>query len=181
MKANPRRLAAVPSLSRKLVAGAPLTALAVLAACVPAPPQVPPSVPRPSPTQQAQPPAPPPANWQDAPQTPGDWRMTGPGTAAFADGLVTLRCNRQAGTVTLALPRAGGASSPALVVRTSDTARTLPASAGATGLSVDIPARDSLLDAMAFSKGRFALEAPGTATLYVPSWTEVTRVVQDCR
>ncbi|WP_242526081.1 hypothetical protein [Novosphingobium sp. KA1] len=179
MKANPRRLAAVPSFSRKLVAGAPLTALAVLAACVPAPPQVPPSVPRPAASQQPQPPAPPPANWQDAPQTPGDWRMTGPGAATFADGLVTLRCNRQAGTVTLT--RAGSASSPALVVRTSDTARTLAASAGATGLSVDIPARDSLLDAMAFSKGRFALEAPGTATLYVPSWTEVSRVVQDCR
>lgn len=179
MKANPRRLAAVPSFSRKLVASAPLAALAVLAACVPAPPQVPPSAPRPTPTQAPQPPAPPPANWQDAPQTPGDWRMTAPGTATFANGLVTLRCNRQAGTVTLS--RAGAANTPTLVIRTSDTARTLAASASTAGLSVDIPARDTLLDSMAFSKGRFALEAPGTATLYVPSWAEVSRVIQDCR
>ena len=179
MKANPRRLAAVPSFSRKLVASAPLAALAVLTACVPAPQQVPPSAPRPAPTRPSPPPAPPPANWQDAPQTPGDWRMTGPGTATFANGLVTLRCNRQAGTVTLF--RAGPASAPTLVVRTSDTARTLPATAGTTGLSVDLPARDALLDSMAFSKGRFALEAPGAATLYVPSWAEVSRVIQDCR
>lgn len=178
MKANPRRLAADPSFPRKLVASAPLTVLALLAACVPAP-QAPPPAPRPVQTQAPQPPAPPPANWQDAPQTPGDWRMTAPGSATFADGLVTLRCNRQAGTVTLA--RAGAASTPTLIVRTSDMARTLAATAGTTGLSVDIPARDALLDALAFSKGRFALEAPGAATLYIPSWTEVSRVVQDCR
>ncbi|WP_395332222.1 hypothetical protein WBP06_04385 [Novosphingobium sp. BL-8H] len=178
MKANPRRLAADPSFPRKLAASAPLTALALLAACVPAP-KAPPPAPRPMPTQAPPPPAPPPANWQDAPQTPGDWRMIAPGNATFADGLVTLRCNRQAGTVTLT--RAGAASAPTLVVRTSDTARTLPATAGTTGLSATLQARDALLDSMAFSKGRFAIETPGAATLYVPSWTEVSRVVEDCR
>ncbi|WP_395395532.1 hypothetical protein WBP07_08645 [Novosphingobium sp. BL-8A] len=178
MKANPRRLAADPSFPRKLVASAPLTVLALLAACVPAP-KAPPPTPRPVPTQAPPPAAPPPASWQDAPQTAGDWRMTAPGTATFADGLVTLRCNRQAGTVTLA--RSGSASAPSLTVRTSESARTLAASATTTGLSVDLPARDGLLDSMAFSKGRFAIEAPGTATLYVPSWTEVSRVVEDCR
>ena len=44
-----------------------------------------------------------------------------------------------------------------------------------------VPARDPLLDAMAFSKGRFAVEVAGLPTLYVPSYPEVTRVVEDCR
>ena len=44
-----------------------------------------------------------------------------------------------------------------------------------------MPARDPLLDAMAFSKGRFALEVAGLPTLYVPSYPEVTRVIEDCR
>lgn len=179
MKANPRRLAADPSFPRKLAASAALTALAMVAACVPAP-KAPPPAPRPAPTNAPPPrPAPPPANWQDAPQTPGDWRITAPGSATFADGLVTLRCNRQAGTVTLT--RSGAAAAASLVVRTSDTARTLPATATTSGLSADLPARDPLLDSIAFSKGRFAVEAPGTATLYVPSWTEVSRVIEDCR
>ena len=44
-----------------------------------------------------------------------------------------------------------------------------------------VPARDPLLDAMAFSKGRFAIEIAGLPTLYAPSWAEVTRVIEDCR
>ncbi|TCM15050.1 hypothetical protein EDF56_11197 [Novosphingobium sp. PhB165] len=179
MKANPRRLAAVPSFPRKLVASAPLTALALLAACVSAPqPPAPPPRPAPAPVTR---PAPPPADWRDAPQTPGDWSMTAPGTATFAGGLFTMRCNRPAGTVTLI--RAGNAASApgSLTVRTSDVARALTATPVAGGLAVDVPARDALLDAMAFSKGRFAIETAGTATLYIPSWTEVSRVVEDCR
>jgi hypothetical protein len=34
---------------------------------------------------------------------------------------------------------------------------------------------------MAFSRGRFAIETAGLPTLYVPSWPEVSRVVEDCR
>jgi hypothetical protein len=44
-----------------------------------------------------------------------------------------------------------------------------------------VPAQDPLLDAMAFSKGRFAVESAGLATLYVPPYPEVTRVIEDCR
>jgi hypothetical protein len=46
---------------------------------------------------------------------------------------------------------------------------------------VVLPARDALLDAIAFSRGRFALEAAGLETLYLPSYPEISRVVQDCR
>lgn len=40
---------------------------------------------------------------------------------------------------------------------------------------------DPLLDAMALSKGRFAVEVEGLPTLYLPSWAEVSRVIEDCR
>ena len=39
----------------------------------------------------------------------------------------------------------------------------------------------SLLDAMAFSSGRFAVDLPGRSVLYLPSWPEVSRVIEDCR
>ena len=42
-------------------------------------------------------------------------------------------------------------------------------------------ASDPMLDAMAFSRGRFALEVAGLPTLYVPSWPEISRVIEDCR
>ncbi len=48
-------------------------------------------------------------------------------------------------------------------------------------MAVAIPARDPILDAMALTKGRFAIEAQGTQTLYIPAWAEVTRVIEDCR
>ena len=44
-----------------------------------------------------------------------------------------------------------------------------------------VPARDPLLDAMAFSRGRFAVEVSGGPTLVVPAYPEVTRVIEDCR
>ena len=44
-----------------------------------------------------------------------------------------------------------------------------------------IDARDPLLDAIAFSKGRFVVDVVGLPTLYVPSFPEVTRVIEDCR
>jgi len=44
-----------------------------------------------------------------------------------------------------------------------------------------LSARDPLLDAIAFSRGRFALEAAGLETLYLPAWPELSRVIEDCR
>ena len=48
-------------------------------------------------------------------------------------------------------------------------------------VATTLNANDRLLDAMALSKGRFAVEVPGLPTLYIPSWAEVTRVIEDCR
>lgn len=44
-----------------------------------------------------------------------------------------------------------------------------------------VDADDPILDAMAITKGRFAIETPGLPTLYIPAWVEVSRVIEDCR
>jgi hypothetical protein len=46
---------------------------------------------------------------------------------------------------------------------------------------VSLSPRDALLDAMAFSRGRFIVEQPGQPSLVVPAWAEFGRVVEDCR
>lgn len=69
-------------------------------------------------------------------------------------------------------------------IRTETTERLLtanPSSDGRPLLIVELAAQDRLLDAMAFSRGRFAVETGGLPTLYLPAWAEVTRVIEDCR
>lgn len=168
-----------------------LAALAILSACaaprkpgsasLPAPP------PRPVATAM---PAPPPPDWRDAALTPGNWSFE-PGangsTARFgldaAAPLASLRCDGAAGRI--ALQRAGAAPGPVpLTVTTSTATRAFTATpiAGTTpqlGLSFGV--RDPVLDAMAFSRGRFAIEVAGLPTLYLPAWPEVGRVIEDCR
>jgi hypothetical protein len=157
---------------------APLAPLILIAACVPrAEPQAPPPAPpppAPAPTPSPAPaPAPAPADWEDAPQTPGDWTYAN-GTATFGlpgQPRLTMTCAGSA--VRIAVP---GAAAALLTIRTETATRAVQARGGAAAL----PARDSLLDAMAFSKGRFAVEGGGQA-LYVPAWPEVSRVIEDCR
>ncbi|MBW6527293.1 hypothetical protein KZ813_10620 [Sphingomonas sp. RHCKR7] len=146
----------------------------------PAPAPTPAPVPAPAPTP---PPAPPAADWQDWPRTPGTWRYArapGGSTASFGAGaaVVTARCDRDARTVTLT--RVGGVPAP-FTIRTSATARTLPAAAVAGGAAATLAASDRLLDAMVFSRGRFTLEQPGAAPLVLPPWAELARVIEDCR
>ncbi len=165
----------------------------MLGSCVGEPRQAP----RPAPTQAprpvpARPAPPPPADWRDAPITAGDWSWrpeTNGSIAAFAQGteapLMALRCDRTRATVTLL--RRGSAAGPVPVtVQTTSGGRAFqgdPVAAGGTAgmLAVTLPARDPLLDAIAFSRGRIAVQASGLQTLYVPAWSEPARVVEDCR
>jgi hypothetical protein len=157
-----------------------LTALPLIimaTACVPraAPPApVPVPAPTPAPTPTPRPlPAPTVSNWEDAPQTPGDWTYAG-GVARFGlPGQPRLEFRCTGGAVAVAFL---GASADLLTFRTETTERSVPASAGVASLS----ARDPLLDAIAFSKGRFAVEA-GSGTLYPPAYPEISRVLEDCR
>ena len=169
-----------------------LTAIAFLSACTaqrkPPPPAALPAPP-PRPVASAMP-AQPPADWRDAPQTPGTWRYetaAGESQASFgadaATALTTLRCDRGAGQI--ALQRAGAAPGPVpLTITTSVATRAFTATpqAGPTPqLALFLAARDPVLDAMAFSRGRFVIEVVGLPTLYLPAWPEVGRVIEDCR
>jgi hypothetical protein len=166
-----------------------------LAACVPAPPKPTPAptpAPAPTPVRAAPPPAPAApsySNWMDAPLTPGDWRYAG-GLANFGETpsapRLTMRCD---GRGQVEIGYFGSATEPlSMTIRTEAMERTVAdvsqasvAASGSPPVVGRVPARDPLLDAMAFSKGRFALEVSGQPALYVPAYPEVTRVIEDCR
>jgi len=176
---------------RRLPLAAGCVALACLAlpGCVPPAPQPTPA-PAPAPAPPGAPPPPPPpspptfSNWMDAPQTPGDWRyapLGSGGRASFTDPAGTVLFEMVcSGSRQVTLARAGAAAS-AMVVRSESTERSLPATTANGAAVASLSAQDPLLDAMAFSKGRFAIEAGGAAPLFLPAWPEVTRVIEDCR
>ena len=166
-----------------------LAALLALAGCVapsePVPSAAPP-VPLPA-RAPAPPPAPrpaPSADWRDWPLSPGSWsyRRDTPGSvAAFgavgAAPVLTLRCDAGAGRVLLSRPGAApGAAS--VTIRTSSMVRALTLSPQA---EASLGARDGLIDAMGFSRGRFIVEMAGQPPLVVPAWAEILRVAEDCR
>jgi hypothetical protein len=145
-------------------------------------------VPTPTPTPT---PAPTYSNWIDAPQTPGDWSYSDGGAftyAAFgidaAHPLFGLRCDRANHLVSLGRTSASPAAVP-MQIETETITRLFtatPREAGDTRIvRAELPAADSFLDAMALSRGRFAVEVVGEETLYLPSWPEITRVIEDCR
>ncbi len=125
----------------------------------------------------------------DAPATPGDWfyRPQPPGSVASfgppqSEASLQLRCDPASGAIELA--RTGAATSATMTIRTETADRALTAQVVEGPLPTTVArvqARDPLLDAMAFSKGRFAVEVAGLSPLYVPAWPEVTRVIEDCR
>lgn len=173
----------------KLVHALGVTLALALSACVPPPSPAPPVQQRPSPAPAPPPPVPVHSNWMDAPATQGDWSYRpapGGGTALFGDSAsgarFTMRCDTMARTIILS--RAGQGSGGQMVVRTESQTRSLAAKAIVSPLpaiEAKLAASDRLLDAMALSKGRFAVEVAGMPTLYLPSWAEVTRVIEDCR
>ncbi len=134
-------------------------------------------------------------DWLDAPATPGDWRYGAQGggatQASFGGGAgqtrLTLRCDLASRRVALALTRAGDASGPLqsgpaqLRIRTEFAERLLEARPADGAVTAELAASDPLLDAIAFTKGRFAVETAGQEPLYVPAYPEISRVIEDCR
>lgn len=172
-----------------------LLSIAITVGCVPqretpapAPqPQQRPVTPAPRPA----PPPPPPAaaDWRDLPLTPGSWFYRDEGTASAAvfgppnsEASFIVRCDRAARQVTLS--REGATNGGNMTIRTSAGARNLLVSARTDPLpyvSGNLPANDRFLDSIAFSRGRFTVEVPGTPMLVLPAWAEPSRVVEDCR
>ena len=194
------------SSSRHVIARALLFSGALLAVgCVPAPDSTP--APTPAPVQTAPAPTPTPtpvaaakpkyANWMDAPRSSGDWGYSAIGgnpVAVFGERSAnrttpdpaprfTIQCLASSRQIRLSV--LGSSTGDLLTIRTETADRALrltstPESNGAMA-HVDLSARDPLLDAMALTKGRFAVETPDSPTLYLPAWAEVTRVIEDCR
>lgn len=175
-----------------------LALIAMLAACAPAQaPSAPAPLPRPASAPPPPPPIPAPAlagpaydNWIDAPQTPGEWRYGQTGAVSRASfiapsgaPLFALQCDRSTRDLVF-IVNGQARSNTALIIRTGTTERVLRLQADMTDTGVTI-ARiapdDPLLDAMAFTRGRFAVEAEGAVPLFLPSWAEVSRVIEDCR
>ena len=155
------------------------------AACAPRPePEAPPPrvdpAPRPAPTP---PPTAPARDWADRPLTAGDWAYDSDASGAhaiFGNGQFVLRCDRAGRRILLV--RQGGQGAGTMTVRTSYGARSLAAAAQAgVGLAAALPASDPLLDQIAFSRGRFSIEVPGSPQLMLPAWPETARVIEDCR
>jgi hypothetical protein len=168
---------------------------ASLAGCssTPKPQPAPPAPPPPRVVTRPAPPLPPlpapPADWRDAPRSPGDWSWQSkagrsvalygaprvPGSGAFA-----LGCNPATRNFVIAVKPT--AAPPSLItITTTSLRRALTVVREGAEVVTNLPADDPLIDAMAFSRGRFMVEMPGNAPLYLPSWPEISRVAEDCR
>ncbi|HEX4696025.1 hypothetical protein [Sphingomonas sp.] len=162
-----------------------IAALLTLAGCMtprpapmvkPAPVVTPVSRPTPIPVPLA-------ADWNDWPFTPGDWRyLQQPGSSAASFGAgaetrLTLRCDRFTHQVQLA-----GIRDAAVTVRTTSMTRTIAPTrvAGESPYAVTLAVNDPLLDAIAFSRGRFVIQQNGPP-LVLPPYAEIGRVIEDCR
>jgi hypothetical protein len=133
--------------------------------------------------------APPAKDWIDWPIAPGFWvyRQDARGSIALfgpanSDATVTLRCDKQRQRIYLA--RAGTGASGTMTIRSSLTLKSFNAvSTGGTPpyIATEIMPTDRILDAISSTRGRIALETTDMASIAVPIWSEVPRVIEDCR
>ena len=141
-------------------------------------------------------------DWRDVPLPAGDWvwvPRAGGSEARYGPGgqppIAIIVCDRAAGVVRLALPMTGPVTGPvngpmtgptrSATITTSTSTSTFVAQPEAVGvlptLAVTLPVSNRMLDAMAYSRGRFRVEIDGMAPVLLPSWSEVGRLVEDCR
>ena len=157
--------------------------LFAVSACVPQP--APPPAPAPAPVVALPAPpvtaAPQGSDWRDWPLTPGDWTWRREPTGSVAQfgtagaARLTLRCNTGRRQVVLTV---SGATPTPLTVRTTSVTRSLALQPGG---AIALASTDALLDAMAFSRGRFVIEQAGTPALVLTPYAEIGRVIEDCR
>jgi hypothetical protein len=172
-----------------------------LSACVPSPEPMPRPAPTPTPAAAPAPPPQPVAvvppttglteRWLEQPQTPGEWvyRSVAGGTASLyfdASGtpVFGMTCDDTTGRITLARNGADLPPTGEMEIRTETQTELWTVSRQETNggtFAVALEARDDFLDAMAFSRGRFAVGAWGAPPLFLPAYPEITRVIEDCR
>jgi len=166
----------------------PLLLLA-LASCSTAPP-----APVPQPTRPVAAPSPAPTalpeKWIDWPITAGAWvyRKDDRGSLALfgeanRDAIFIIRCDQSRRQ--LFLSRTGSVGEGAtMVLRASAGMASYPAgNNGATPpyTAIAVSPGDIMMDRIAYSRGRFAVETSGLEPLAIPVWPEFSRVVEDCR
>jgi hypothetical protein len=102
-------------------------------------------------------------------------------TNASAQQQLTVHCTRARRHVSIVKPATTAA--PFILIWTSSQARSAPASfdAATNRLTADFGAYDPFLDAIAFSRGRAAFGVGSGPALVVPVWSEISRVIEDCR
>jgi len=110
---------------------------------------------------------------KELPMATGLWSYfaTAGGSIATFGTHIQIRCDRNARMITISRPNGAPAT---LTVITDTMARTLPANG-------QLQATDPLLDAIAFSRGRFLLAGGTGPTIALPSWPEAARSIEDCR
>lgn len=111
----------------------------------------------------------------------------GRSTASFVspDGtvLAALACDRPTARVRVTRRGEAATSVPMALTSTFGT-RPLtsdPLQSAPGWVVAELHTNDPMLDSIAFSRGRFVLEVAGLETLYLPSWPEISRVIEDCR
>ena len=100
---------------------------------------------------------------------------------AYAQPQITIHCTRATRRVALAKP--ASAAAPFISIWTSSQSRSAPASfnPATNRLTAEFAAFDAFLDAIAFSRGRAAFSVGAAPALIVPVWSEISRVIEDCR
>lgn len=142
---------------------------------LPPPPPAPPSV------------APPLKSWEERALTSGAWRYDASRrTASYVAAgqsapIITMAC--AGGSMRLETAAfASGGQAVAVDFKTSfGNTRLRFEPHGSGGNLLVLSPRDHKLDQMAFSRGRFALDASNGRTLTLPAHSEVGRVIEDCR
>ena len=129
-----------------------------------------------------------PADFSYSPVSPGSWSyraLVGGSEASFIDATGRARMVIACGKVTrlVTLSRISSAPASNLSFWTSSMSRNLPSRFDqlAGRVIAQVGASDALLDAMALSRGRFAVSMPGSPALVLPVGAEVDHVVEDCR
>jgi len=133
-------------------------------------------------------------NYLDAPQTPGTWKYfpeSSETLAIFGEGNTfdnvrfIVRCEKKSRKIGLGrVVSTATELTRVMSVTTETTQRQLQAElveARPPIFAAELDPGDPLFDAMAITKGRFAIGVEGERTLYLPAWAEVTRVIEDCR
>ncbi len=130
-------------------------------------------------------------DWRDAAITAGDWRWSTEGTLSVSrygkatESQLILSCNRSTSMLQFSRKMvATTTSNPGqMTIRTATQMRNIAAKTNVelNALTITLPASDSIWDAMALSRGRFAVTTQGQTPIYAPSWPEVARVIEDCR